>query len=46
MSKTFRPYEPDLAHIGGGDFNKAQEMIDRGREAAQKALPEIKRGLE
>ena len=38
--------EPDLAHIGAGDFNKAREMITRGREAAQKAIPEIKRKLE
>jgi NTE family protein len=38
--------EPDLAHIGSGDFNKAPEMIKRGREAAHKALPEIKRRLE
>jgi NTE family protein len=37
--------EPDLAHIGAGDFNKAREMITRGREAAQKAIPEIKRRL-
>ncbi len=37
--------EPDLAHIGAGDFNKAREMITRGREAAQKAIPEIKKRL-
>jgi NTE family protein len=37
--------EPDLAHIGAGDFNKAQELITRGHEAAQKALPEIRRKL-
>jgi NTE family protein len=37
--------EPDLAQIGAGDFNKAREMITRGREAAQKAIPEIKRRL-
>jgi NTE family protein len=36
---------PDLAHIGGSDFNRAPEMITRGREAAQKAIPEIKRKL-
>jgi NTE family protein len=38
--------EPDLARIGAGDFNKARELITRGREAAQKAIPEIKRKLE
>jgi NTE family protein len=37
--------EPDLLRIGGGDFNKAAEMIERGREAAQKALPEIRKML-
>jgi NTE family protein len=37
--------EPDLAQIGAGDFNKVPEMIIRGREAAQKAIPEIKRRL-
>jgi NTE family protein len=37
--------EPDLAQIGAGDFNKAREMITRGREAAQKAIPEIKKRL-
>jgi NTE family protein len=37
--------EPDLAHIGAGDFNKVPEMIVRGREAAQKAIPEIKKRL-
>jgi NTE family protein len=38
--------EPDLANIGAGDFNKVPEMIKRGREAAEKALPEIKKRLE
>lgn len=38
--------EPNLANIGAGDFNKAREIITRGREAAQKAIPEIKRRLE
>ena len=37
--------EPDLGHIGAGDFNKAQELIDYGRQAAQNAIPEIKRKL-
>jgi len=38
--------EPDLANIGAGDFNKAGELITRGQQAAQKAIPEIKRKLE
>ena len=38
--------EPDLANIGAGDFNKAQELITRGQQAAQNAIPEIKRKLE
>jgi NTE family protein len=37
--------EPDLSHIGAGDFNKARELITRGRRAAQNAIPEIKRKL-
>jgi len=38
--------EPDLSRIGAGDFNKARELITRGRRAAQNAIPEIKRELE
>ncbi len=38
--------EPDLSRIGAGDFNKARELITRGRRAAQNAIPEIKRKLE
>ncbi|MBN1176806.1 MAG: patatin-like phospholipase family protein [Dehalococcoidales bacterium] len=38
--------EPDLAHINAGDFNKAKELITRGRQAAEEAVPEIKRKLE
>ncbi len=38
--------EPDLSNIGAGDFNKARELITRGRRAAQNAIPEIKRKLE
>ena len=38
--------EPDLSNIGAGDFNKARELITRGRQAAQNAIPEIKRKLE
>ena len=37
--------EPDVANIGAGDFQKAQELILRGEQAAQNAIPEIKRGL-
>ncbi|OGO01025.1 MAG: hypothetical protein A2Y90_05455 [Chloroflexi bacterium RBG_13_52_12] len=37
--------EPDLGHIGAGDFNKAQELIDYGRQSAHEAIPEIKRKL-
>ncbi len=38
--------EPDLAHIGAGDFQKARELIMRGEQAAQKAVSEIKKRLE
>jgi NTE family protein len=37
--------EPDVAYIGAGDFSKARELINRGRQAAQNAIPEIKRRL-
>ena len=37
--------EPDLSDIGAGDFNKTRELLKRGREAGQKAIPEIKRML-
>ncbi|OGO07918.1 MAG: hypothetical protein A2Y92_05445, partial [Chloroflexi bacterium RBG_13_57_8] len=38
--------EPDLAHIGAADFHKAAELIEQGKAAARKAIPEIKRKLE
>jgi NTE family protein len=38
--------EPDLAYIGAGDFQKARELIRRGEQATQSAIPEIKRKLE
>lgn len=38
--------EPDLSNIGAGDFNKARELITRGRQAAQDTIPEIKGKLE
>jgi len=37
--------EPDVAHVSGADFHRAPELIAHGREAAEKALPEIKRRL-
>jgi NTE family protein len=37
--------EPDLAYIGAGDFRKARVLIEQGRQAAIKAIPEIKRKL-
>ncbi|MBM3608008.1 MAG: NTE family protein rssA, partial [Alphaproteobacteria bacterium] len=33
---------PRLASIGFFDFHRASEMIDIGREAARRALPEIR----
>jgi NTE family protein len=38
--------EPNLSNIGAGDFHKAQEMIKQGRQAALKAIPEIKSKLQ
>lgn len=38
--------EPDLAYIGASDFNKADEMVKLGEQAAREAMPEIKRKLE
>ncbi len=38
--------EPQVAHIGVGDFRRTQECILRGEWAAQGSLPEIKRLLE
>jgi NTE family protein len=37
--------EPDLAHIGAADFQKAGELIQRGEQAAHERIPEIKRRL-
>jgi NTE family protein len=45
MEKADVVIEPDLMHIGSSEFNRAQELIQHGREAARKALPEIKRKL-
>ncbi len=38
--------EPDLSNIGAGDFQKAEELINKGQRAAQEAIPEIKEKLE
>ena len=38
--------EPKVAHIGAGDFHRAQECILQGELAAQNSIPEIKRELE
>ena len=38
--------EPQLAHIGYGDFHRAQDCILQGELAAQSSVPEIKRQLE
>ncbi len=37
--------EPDLGHTTFSDFRLAKEFIDYGREAAEEALPEIKRRI-
>jgi len=37
--------EPRVAHIGAGDFHRAQECILQGELAAQGSIPEIKRKL-
>jgi len=36
---------PDVEHVGGADFNHAPELIAHGREATEKALPEIKKKI-
>ena len=38
--------EPRMAHIGAGDFLRAQECILQGELATQSSIPEIKRKLE
>ncbi len=37
--------EPRMAHIGAGDFLRAQECILQGELATQSSIPEIKRKL-
>jgi NTE family protein len=38
--------EPELKNIGAGDFQKAAEIIKRGRRAGRNAIPEIRKALE
>jgi NTE family protein len=38
--------EPQVTHIGWGDFHRAPECILQGELAAQESIPEIKRQLE
>jgi NTE family protein len=37
---------PDVAHIRPDNFNRARECILQGEQAAQRAIPELKRKLE
>ena len=37
---------PDVAHIRPDNFNRARECILRGEQAAQRAIPKLKRQLE
>jgi NTE family protein len=37
--------EPDLGNIGAGEFRRVRELIARGRLAAQRAIPKIKKKL-
>ena len=37
--------QPDIAHISFTDFQRAEECIEKGIEAAQSVIPEIKRKL-
>ena len=37
--------EPQVAHIGYGDFHRAQECIQQGELAARESIPEMKRRL-
>jgi NTE family protein len=38
--------KPEIGHIGLMEFEKAEELIQLGREAAQKALPDILRAYQ
>ncbi len=37
--------EPQVAHIGAGDFHHTPECIQHGEQAAQETIPEIKKRL-
>jgi NTE family protein len=37
--------EPDLAHIGASEFQKAPELVELGAQATREVMPEIKRKL-
>ncbi len=37
--------EPDVAHVGFGDFGRVEECVLMGRVAAQNAIAEIKKKL-
>ena len=45
MEEADATVEPNVAHIGSGDFGHIKECILLGEQAAQEALPEIKRRL-
>ncbi len=38
--------EPEVAHIGPGDFHRAEECIQQGEVATQNSIAELKRQLE
>jgi NTE family protein len=38
--------EPDVVHISFTDFQRAEECIEKGVEAAEKVIPEIKKKLD
>lgn len=37
--------EPNVGHVGAGEFHYAAELIEQGEAAAQECLPEIRRKL-
>lgn len=37
--------QPDVAHVGASEFNRADEMLELGEQATREAMPEIKRKL-
>jgi NTE family protein len=38
--------EPDVVHIAFTDFQRAEECIEKGAEAARRVIPEIKKKLD